>query len=333
MIREGAYTIRPATTDDREAILATFNLVFAEDNPAFEPRSAEIWDWTFPANPAGMQVYVAMTDDGTCAAQFASVPNRVRLRGKEVLFGQIVDSFAHPDHRAGLKRPGLWVSTAQPMVAHFGDPERNVVMYGFPVPHAFRIGQRFLGYHVIRTQNYLALDGGAAWDGDAGLVDEVSGFGDEAGALFERVCPPKGAMAIRDEAFLTWRFTDNPLYDYSVGVVAGSDGAWRAMAVFRCGTYTDTSQGLIVDWMVEEGDDEAARALVAWAQGRAKEGGENKVGVSLADCDPWWVPLQEAGLRVARTKYDLVGGNFVRRFTPDWLRHRWQTTLADTDLV
>ena len=332
--RDGPYTIRPATVDDRGAILETFDLVFSEGNPRYEPRSPEVWDWTFVQNPAGMQAWVAVIDDGTVCAQFASIPERVRMCGRDTLYGQIVDSLAHPDHRAGLKRPGLWVKTATLMVDHFGRPERDAFMYGYPVPHAFRIGQKFLGYHVIRTQLYLTLPTARTLVGGEpeGLVEEVTGFGGEALRLFERICPPDGAMAVRDAAFLKWRYVDHPLHTYRLGVVRAG-GELRALAAFRCGEFSNTDQGLLVEWMVEPGDDEAARAILAWARDLARAAGQEQLGFLLADCDPWWLPIQRMGFEATRTKYSLVGRSFLPDHTPDWLRSHWWITLGDTDLA
>ena len=334
VFQEGPYTIRPATPADRDAILETFNLVFSEGNPGFVPRRPEVWDWTYAQNPAGMQAWVAVIEDGTVCAQFASLPERIRMCGEDTLYGQIVDSLAHPDHRAGLKRPGLWVKTGTLMVDHYGRPERDSFMYGYPVPHAFRIGQRFLGYHVIRTQLYLTLPTGDDLDGGAprDLVEEVTGFDDSSTRLFERICPPDGAMAIRDPAFLTWRYVDHPLLSYRFGVVRDGDEL-RGLAAFRCGEFSNTDQGLLVEWMVAPGDDEAARALLSWGRDLARAEGRDQLGLLLADCDPWWLPIQRMGFTATKTKYSLVGRSFLPDRTADWLRDHWLITLGDSDLA
>src|SRR5262249_17522373 len=41
------YVIRPFQPGDEEGILATFNAVFGENDPAFVPRTREEWDWAF----------------------------------------------------------------------------------------------------------------------------------------------------------------------------------------------------------------------------------------------------------------------------------------------
>ena len=52
-------------------------------------------------------------------------------------------SMVHPDHRRGLKRPGLFVETALPFFEAYGGKDRDWVHYGWPVENAWRIGKTF----------------------------------------------------------------------------------------------------------------------------------------------------------------------------------------------
>ena len=122
------YDIRPYAAGDEQGILATFNCVFGEDDPSFEPRTLADWEWTYRRNPSGTRVWVAVRD-GLVAAHYASQPNRVRVEGKERIFGQILDSMVHPEHRQGLKRPGLFVETARCMLDATCGPDKDLVTY------------------------------------------------------------------------------------------------------------------------------------------------------------------------------------------------------------
>lgn len=331
------YTIRLAGAGDGPGIVETFNLVFAEGNPWFVPRTLPEWNWEFVENPAGRQAWIAVHEDGTVAAHFAGLPLRAVADGAPATLAHIVDSYTHPAHRSGLKRPGLFVRTALAYVDWFMWPDRNLVNFGFPVPAAWRIGAGQVGYVFVRTQNYLALPAARELPRPTAAA-ETLGAGDPLGPeverLFRRCARGGDVMAARDAAFYEWRVRRHPRLAYRIGVVRDG-GELRGLAVYRDGAYTDTPQGLLVDWLVPDADRDAGRALLGWARELAREGGQNQAGIVLADTDPWWLPLQELGLRARGTKYVLVHGDVGRPAAPsgERLRACWRYTLLDTDLA
>ena len=162
------YDLRPLEEGDVESLLETFNLVFAENNPDFEPRTMEEWRWAYRDNPAGTRVLVA-TKDGEVAAHFSSLPVRVWIGGEERLFGQSVGSFVHPAHRQGLRRPGLYAKLVWEFQDLYGGRDKDLLHYGWPVWNAWRIGKALLSYEVVRTQNLLVK--AVPPDADQGLLE------------------------------------------------------------------------------------------------------------------------------------------------------------------
>ena len=75
------YNMRPYREGDAAGILQTFNTVFGENDPAFEPRSMDQWKWAFEQNPAGKRIWVAECE-GQIAAQCAALPYRVWIDGQ-----------------------------------------------------------------------------------------------------------------------------------------------------------------------------------------------------------------------------------------------------------
>src|SRR5690606_17080289 len=136
------YEIRPYRPGDEDSILAGFNRVFREVcGPGYVDRSMATWRWEFTENPAGNRITVGL-HEGVVAAHYAGVPQRVSTAFGDMTFVHIVDSFVVPEHRAGLRRPGLFVETALPwfeLCHEMGD----AVLYGYPVKTAERIGQRY----------------------------------------------------------------------------------------------------------------------------------------------------------------------------------------------
>ena len=132
------YIHRGYEPGDEVEILKTFNLVFREVcGESYVDRALDYWNWEFVECPFGHRISLAFTEDGTCAAQYAGVVYPMATKFGDCTFVHIVDSMAHPDHRRGLKRPGLFVNNAFPwfeLCHEMGD----AVMYGYPVPAAER---------------------------------------------------------------------------------------------------------------------------------------------------------------------------------------------------
>ena len=74
-------------------------------------RTPEAHRWRFEEVPGGGLGEVARRE-GKAVAFFGALPMDARLGGDPVRIAQGVDSMVHPEHRAGLQRPGLLVRTA-----------------------------------------------------------------------------------------------------------------------------------------------------------------------------------------------------------------------------
>ncbi len=332
------YTIREYQPGDERAILATFNRVFAAIDPTFVPRTLEEWRWQYLENPSGWRIWLAVSDlDGSVISQYAGISQRVRLEGQPARFSQAVDSMTDPAYRGGLKKPGFFVLTGYPYASNYGGPppEHDTVMWGLPVPHAWRIGKTYLDYELVRTQckltrpvEQLPSDLAASPGVE---IEEVSSFPDEVEALWRSVAESHGVIAVRDAAQLDWRFVRRPGYSYRIAL-ARAGGELRGFTVQRKGAFDEREDSLVCEWLVEPGREDVRRALFRWHLERAREDDAEHLTALLPDTCPDWILAQELGLRVRRTKYFLVARNYVKRYTMAWLRKHWYYTLGDTDL-
>ncbi|MDF1799005.1 MAG: GNAT family N-acetyltransferase [Planctomycetota bacterium] len=350
------YTIRPYQSGDEASLLETFNLVFSEGNPDYVPRTLDEWRWAFLENPAGTRIMVAVKD-GQVVAQNACLPVRVWIGGEERLFGQGVDSFCHPGHRAGLRRPGLWVKTVWEFIDEYGAADRDLLHYGWPIWSAWRIGKTFLKYEVVRTQNLLvrslaeepardaaALDAHLAELGierfDVGAGgDPAAGFDEQARWLWDRLAGEWGVSAIRDDAFLNWRLSTHPRHRYTVLASRNEDGILWGYAVYRHGDWIEKDMGLLVDWLSpppshpDAGHSERLHAaLLAFAASEPGGSAASVTGV-FPDWAPEFTRFQERGWRVHPSEYFMIGRHYHKRYDMLWLQKHWWYTLADTDLV
>ena len=326
------YDIRPFRPGDEEGILATFNAVFGENDPAFVPRTRAEWDWAFARNPAGQRIWVAECE-GVIAAQCAALPYRVMLDGREASFTHGVDSMVHPEHRKGLRRPGLYVETAYPFFRQFGGYGSDLLHYGWPVEPAWRIGRTFLGYEIVRTQLVHALEPG---DGPRDVprgVERIERFGPTVEALYRRCSRSWGASVIRDERYLNWRFFERPNARYVGFAVRGSDGSLRGYAVYRRADRPFPGGGLILDWLVPEDELEVGVLLREALRVQARLDGAHALLAVFPEWTPWNLRFQEWGFRVHSSPYLLIGIIQDPRYDTWWLRENWWVQLAELDTV
>jgi hypothetical protein len=328
-----SFQVRAFRAGDEHAILAAFNRIFAQVDPTFRPRTLEEWRWQYQRNPSGTRIFLCVTDEGRVLAQYAGIPQRVLLDGEPSFFSQSVDSMADPEFRR-LAREPLFVQAGRAYDACFGGagPAKDTLMWGLPVPVAYRIGKRALKYELVRQLHKLVAPLASPGAREARVeVRELAAIPPETDALFARFARERAGLAVRDRAQWRWRYDENPHHRYRIGA------AWRAaelvgLAVFRHGFFDRGEDGLLVDWMVPAGDDETRSALLAWARARACEAGCANLVALFPDTAPEWLAFQEAGFRVHATRYFLVAWSFSARHDLAWMRQHWYYTLGDTDL-
>lgn len=329
------FTIRRYEPGDETRILETFNRVFAEGNSAFVPRTPAHWRWEFAQNPAGMQVYVAIHEEsGAVAGHYGGVPKRTKVRDREATVTECVDSMVDRRFRGALRRPGLFVVVANRWYRDFGDGG-NAFNHGLPVVSAARIGGAFLGYQAVHHQLALErpIDGARPFGGPAPpAVSEVTGFDARFDRLWTRLAPQMAIGTVRDARWLNWRFRDHPTQRYRIGAI-GDASELRAYAVTRHGSFDDRDDALVVDFLVEHGDLEAAAALMRWAADRGRESGARQLSTMVPPTSRWFADLQRVGFLVRGTKYDCTVAWERRPLDVPALRREWWYTLGDFDLA
>ncbi len=325
------YEYRPYRPGDEGRILETHNLVFAEGNPAFVPRTMSEWEWAYTRNPGGVRVLLALDGD-LVVAHYAAQPYRV-LRGREACsFGQIVDSYVHPAHRSALKRPGLYVKTAERFFERFLSPEWDTGYWGLAIPETWRMGRRFLNYQLVRRQNFLVRDVRPVAAAPAG-AREIETFDARAGELFARCSRDWGYAVVRDDRYLNWRFVEHPRHTYVRLAVDGRGGAIAGYAVFRLADWPAPRAGLLVDWLVPPGDLEVGATLREAVLERARREGATSLVAIFPEWSPWCARFGEWGWISRPSDYVLAAQSCYPWLDMHFMRHGWWTQLAEIDLA
>ena len=326
------YELREYREGDEQSLLETFNYVFGQKDPNYVPRTLEEWRWAFLENPAGWRIWVAVCE-GRVVAQFAGQPFRMLIRGEEQTFVHCVDSMSHPDHRRGLKRPGLFVNVANEYFDHYGGIEKDWAHYGLPIEEAARMGDRFLKYEIIKTQVFLAKELGPGPTELPEGVERLERFDHQVRWLYERCCGPWGVSAIRDDALYNWRFANHPRHRYLSFGVRDVEGVLRGVAVYRHASWVFDNVGFVVEWLVPPEEPEVGRLLNEAVQAQARADGAQASATSIPEWSPWFGIFQEWGWLVHPSDYCLRVRKFHPKYPAELLRDIWWHQLSETDLL
>jgi hypothetical protein len=335
----GGVEVRLYRPGDEAGIVATFNLVFREVcGPSFADRSLDFWRWEFADRGLGRAIAVAQADDGRIIAHWGCVPLAMTTELGDMVFLHSVDSFVHPDFRAGLKRPGVFVETGLLCMEHSKKVRRDALIYGYPVPAAERVGTRYLGYRLVAVVDYLCreVDGPAAAAPAGVRVERTRAVPDGIEELFGRAAKDLRCLVRRDAAYLRWRYLEVPGVEYEI-LAARRDGALAGFMVLRVAHELVPGCTCIADWIVPPDDVATTDALLAAAAERARAAGRRTL---MAVFPPW---SRESAALVARGFAVVPSSRWLERrlmenigdprVTNEWLRASWWYTLGDSDLV
>ena len=339
MTQKPAYTVHEADAErDRELILALWR-----GNLGDEARMAAKYDWFYLQCPDGKPLTFLLRheESGEWVGVASAGARRMLCGGQPMLAGLLVDLTVLPAHRS------LWPALSLQMALLEAGLRRFTLLYGFPNPKAAAIFKR-VGYmplcrlvrhaRVLRHGEYARrrmpalFAAPAGWLLDAadrlrlrawvaGLSGRWQDRADEAlGALWSTASAGGGPVAIRDLAFLQWRFDQSPLAEVRYLVV--EDGGGVPQAWFACESRAGVLR--VHDfWSRHAGGAGPSRAELAILLRTARATGHGSVSVELgaAAVDGAWL---EAGF-AARESRPVFWHPSTVATAPRWL------TAADED--
>lgn len=339
MSKAPAYTVHEADPErDREVVLALWR-----GNLGDEARMAAKYDWFYRDCPDGVPLMLLLRheESGEWVGVASAGPRRMLRTGEPVLAGVLVDLTVLPAHRS------LWPALSLQMALMEAGGKHFELLYGFPNPKAAAVFKR-VGYvplcklvrhaRVLRHGDYarrrvpapLAVPAGwlvdtadrlrvRAWAG--GLRGRWQDQADEAlGAMWTEEAAGDGPVAIRDLAFLQWRFDRSPLV--KVRYLVAEDAQGTPQAWFAC-----ESRGSVLYvhdlWSRKGGVTGPSRAELAVLLRCARASGHASISVELgaAALDGAWL---DAGF-AAREGRPVFWHPSTAATAPRWL------TAADED--
>lgn len=323
----------PYEPGDEVGIQEGFREVFDIERPM------ESWRWGFLDNPGGTHVWLGKTASGEVASQYATLPRRVRFLGKgPARFGEAVDSFVRPAWRQGLKREGLFSRTFHDFIARRGSLEHEVVTYGFPIPVAYRIGKKLMGYghlhHVDLHAKVLdAQDADAGTDlGDGCTVTPVARFGEDEQAVFDGLSDRYVIVALRDAAYLNWRYLDRPGVPYECFAFREANGRPFALVVLRH-RWRDQAETAVAELLAPV-EHPKMPDVVRWIERHCAAAGSERVLAMFRPECPESIGLAHLGWGLERSDFRWVARTHDEDYvTLEELGEHWWATLGDFDVV
>jgi len=215
------FTVRPYEPGDEEGILALFNAVFGEGNPAWVPRTMDTWRHIFLANPHGVEITVAVDADGEVVANYSGIPAVLWVKDELRPCVQGVDTAVHADWRGLFGEKSVYRQVTAAFTDRWcrtGSDFYNEILYGVPNRQAFAAGSRVIGYKAVhRPLVRTVKEFGPEWidELEARTEDVVASESDwsdlaEVAALFAAHRHEIPMALDRGEAYLGWRYRDWP---------------------------------------------------------------------------------------------------------------------------
>ncbi len=232
------WHIKPYEDGDETQILNLRRVVFGDLDPVRLKRST--WQWQFQNNPAGPGFCFLAEANGIIVGQYAAIPTRFFIEGKETLLAFSCDTMIHPQYRG----QGMFSALARELY-NFMETHCGInVVWGFPNDRSLpgftgRLGWRMLPvlplmvmpinpfkmlYHSIPLLNRR----GKTSQGPkktravfkfssrlAGLhMDPIHTFDEAFDDLWKNHAAMAPVIQIRDRRYLQWRYLSVPEFHY-----------------------------------------------------------------------------------------------------------------------
>ena len=282
--RDG-WTIRRAVPADRDALLELLGRVYGDSAPS--PRW---WSWAFDENRAAAESHTLVAAvGGRFVGLWSGLPVRLQHRGRPILGLRGVYVGTDPDYRrrgiltALCRRADDEYGAEAPLLIGAPNPITQSVLARQggvelrPYPRLLRpmvgLGRQAAGWRrpaypagAVVELGFKALDTARRIQikltnaGDR-RIEDFETFGPWADQLWEALAPGLGTCAVRDAAYLNWRFKEAP-FEYRRLAIFDEGGP----AGFAAMSSVQREGGRVVfvlnELMVRPGDKRGARLLI-----------------------------------------------------------------------
>lgn len=327
------------------------------------PRGGQSLAWLFRPGPAGASPRAVAEQDGRIVAHAGAVAMRFQSGDARVRGGYSVAAMTDPACRGQR----LFFRVGEHLYRRMTEQDFDFVA-GFSNANSFRLMTGPLQRTAIRpfpwcvrplsprglVQGLLgrasvpaiadadavarALRGAERGDVSLCVVDPAASDA-RLDEIWARVAPGVGIGAVRDAAFVHWRYATRPEAGYRL-VVASRAGCGAGWFAYRSLALRGIPAGFVVDFVLAPGEAAAGAALLRAAAGIARAEGAALLSALRPGSGPArralghaaFVPIPEAlHPQVIRFSVRSLGSSGVRRALLD--PRAWHLAWSDTDVV
>lgn len=337
------------TPDDRRQVEALYRRVFGPD--AAEANRLR-WDWQYRRNPQlpgnGPMIWVAR-EGTTVVGQYASMPVRLSLRGREIDASWGMDVMVAPERqRQGLGDAlfrtwdrntgaslGLGLSAASAnLFKKMSWPEVG------PVPCLVKpLSRRALRrpswpVGLNRLVSYVTLPWIRVVSRSRPLKAEVRAirhFDEGFTRLWDRLRHDFAFAVRRDASYLNWKYVQAPHVRYQIAALIRGDEA-AGYVVYRHVQEPRGRVTLLVDFLADPADDEGFLTLLRWVDREARAADSDKIR-TFALNDGFRRLLRKSGYFVVKSTMEFVAKVNDDHIPSDFYKKTsdWHVTLGDSD--
>lgn len=296
----GVYAMRRFLPEDREKLLDILGEIWGGD---FRADMARTWSWKYDRNPhhlPGGHNSMVMTCDGEPVGFLGLLSTWMKVDDRIYPIAWGSELALLKEHRPQGYRFFLEIaSRSEKLIAGTAssyDLARLPIKFGaYEITRLMSFKRMLLPRRFLRSQGMnpvLAVLGAAPVALASGLVrlvlrgpvdrsaviEEVGDFGPEFDDLWEEIAPTFAMVAVRDRAFLNWRFRDCPNRRYTT-LAARRSGRLAGYVIVREEDGGSLRRGFVVDLMAPQDDRALSNRLLeaadSWFRSR---------GVAEATC-------------------------------------------------
>ena len=335
--------------DDRRSVEVLYRRVFGND--AAEASRLR-WEWQYRRNPnnPGSEPAIWIAREGTTlVGQYATMPVRLSLGGREVQGSWGMDVMVAPERQ----RQGLGEVL-------FRTWDRNVgASLGLGLSDSsYRLFQKLrwpdvgpipcfvkpLTRRALRRPDWpvalnrlvsaITLPVVKIVGRPRPLAAEVrliQRFDDSFTALWDQVAPKFDLAVRRDAAYLNWKYVNAPHVRYTLVALRRNDRN-VGYAVYRHLHEPRGRVTLLVDFLVDPADENGMRTLLAWVDREARQADSDKIRTFALQADFRRVLKRSGYFQVKSTMEFVVKVNALP-VDPQFYERtdNWHITLGDSD--
>lgn len=337
------------TPEDRRAVDALYRRVFGHDSA---DASRLRWDWQYrlnPNNPGGAPVIWIAREGPTLVGQYATMPVRLQVHGRELDASWGMDVMVAPERQRQGIGEVLFRTWDRNVGASLGlglseSSHRLFRKLRWPEPGPIPCLVKPLTRRALKRPGWPDSLNAVVSAVTLPLVRVVARsrplraemaairrFPPELTALWERLAPQFEFAVRRDAAYLNWKYVDAPHVRYCVAALRRG-GAVDGYVVYRHVQEPRGRVTALVDWLVDPADAAGMKTLLRWVDREARAADSDKIRVFCLH-DGYRRLLRRSGFfRVKSTMEFTVkvnGTDLPPAFYDD--TSRWHVTLGDSD--